>query len=202
MLLYDAAFAPSPRRVRIFLAEKGITVPTVVLDMAKNEHQQEEYLRINPCGELPALVLDDGTCLTESIAICRYLEAQHPSPPLFGATPLEQAQVEMWSLRLMFRLYVPATQVFRNTHKFWAGRIPQVPEYGELARAHVVAEFERLNTHLAQRRFIAGEQFTFADIVAFTTVDFGKPSNIRIQPDQHHLKRWYDAVAARPSAKA
>lgn len=202
MKLYDATFAPSPRRVRMFLAEKGIAVPTVMLDMAKNEHLQDEYLRINPYGELPTLALDDGSYLTESIAICRYFESLHPAPPLFGQTAIEQANVEMWSLRLMFRMYVPATQVFRNTHKFWAGRVQQVPEYGELARGNVVTEFARLNERLASQPFVVGDRFTFADIVAYTTVDFGRPSNLRIQADQPHLKRWYDAIAARPSAKA
>jgi glutathione S-transferase len=202
MKLYDAVFAPSPRRVRIFLAEKGITVPTVLVDMTKDEQHNAEFLRLNPCGELPVLVLDDGTALTESIAICRYLEALHPTPPLFGRSPLEQARIEMWALRLMFRVYVPITQVFRNTHSFWAGRIEQVPEYGQLSHRRVMEELPKLDAHLAQSRYLAGDEFSFADIIGFTTIDFGKPSNVRIQPEHTNLKRWYDEIAARPSAKA
>lgn len=202
MKLYDAAFAPSPRRVRFFLAEKGISVPTVTLDMARGEHQQPDFLAINALGELPVLELDDGTRLTESIAICRYLESLHPEPRLFGRDARETAEIEMWTLRLMFRMYVPTAQAFRNTHKYWADRIRQVPEYGLLAREAARHEFERLDERLGHSAYVAGDRYSFADIVAFTTLEFGKPSDIRIQPTQANLRRWYEEIAARPAAKA
>lgn len=202
MKLYDAAFAPSPRRVRFFLAEKGLSLPVVSLDMPKREHQQPQFLAINPWGELPVLELDDGTFLTESIAICRYLESLHPEPRLFGSSARETAEIEMWTLRLMFRMYVPTTQAFRNMHKYWADRVQQVPEYGALAREAVRREFERLDERLGRSAYVAGDRFTFADIVAFTTLEFGKPSDIRVQPAQANLQRWYDEIAARPAAKA
>jgi glutathione S-transferase len=201
--LYDNKMMPSPRRLRIFLAEKGIDVPLVPLDLQAGDLGSAEFARLNPLGEVPVLELDDGTVLTESLALCRYFEALHPEPNLLGRTPLEAAQIEQWTLRLMFRLYVPVTQVFRNTHRFWAGRIAQVPEYGELARKQVQDELARLEAHLVANEFVAAGRFTLADIVAFTAIDFGKPSNLRIDAaTQPNLKRWYDSIAARPSARA
>lgn len=202
MKLYDNKFAPSPRRVRMFAAEKGLEIPLVPVDIAAGETQGTGFLAVNPLGELPVLELDDGTRLTESLAICRYLESQHPQPNLLGASPREQAEIEACVLRLMFRMYVPTSQAFRHTHRFWAGRVQQVPEYGALARQAALDELERLDRHLAERPFVAGERFTLADIVAFTTVDFGKPSDIRIRPEQQHIRRWYEQIAARPSARA
>jgi glutathione S-transferase len=202
MKLYSNAFAPSPRRVRMFAAEKGLSIPTVEIDIAAGETQAPAFLAVNEVGETPVLELDDGTRLTESLAICRYLEALHPAPNLLGTTPLEQAQIESLVLQVMFRIYVPTTQAFRHTHRFWQGRVQQLPQYGEQAREQVLAEWRRWDARLAARPFVAGERFTFADIVAFTTLDFGKPSGIRVAPDQEHLGRWYAAIAARPSARA
>jgi glutathione S-transferase len=200
--LYDNGFAPSPRRVRMFLAEKGIPVTRIEVDIASGENLRMPFLAINPLGEVPVLELDDGTRLTESLAICRYHEALHPEPDLLGRDPLERATIESCVLQTMFHAYVPTTHAFRHTHRFWAGRVTQVPEYGALAREQVLARWRDLDAQLARRPWIAGERFTFADIVAFTTLDFGKPSGIRLQPDQVHLKRWYEQVAARPSARA
>ena len=202
MKLYTNAFAPSPRRVRMFAAEKGIALTLVELDISKGETQSPAYRQVNPTGETPVLELDDGSRIGESLAICRYLEALQPEPNLLGTTPLERAQIEAAALQLMFRAYVPSTHAFRHTHKFWADKIQQVPEYGVLAREQVLAEWQRIDALLGTRAFVAGDRFTLADIVAFTTLDFGKPSGIRLQPEQANLKRWYDAIAARPSAKA
>jgi glutathione S-transferase len=202
MLLYSNSFAPSPRRVRIFLAEKGLEVPTVQVDLAKNEQFTPAYLAINPLGEVPALVLDDGQVLTESIAICRYLEAVHPEPNLFGRTPTERAQVDQWTYQIMFRLYEPVRQAFRNTHRFWADRLKQVPEFGNLAREAALAELARLDAVLARREYLAGDRYTFADLTALCAVDFGKPSDIRVTAALPNLQRWHTAVSARPSAKA
>jgi glutathione S-transferase len=200
--LYDSPFAPSPRRVAMFLAEKGIDIPREPVDISAGATRSEAFRAVNPAGEVPVLELDDGTRLTESLAICRYLEQLHPEPNLLGRSPLEQAQVEMWSLRLMFRLYVPISHAFRHTHRFWAGRVQQVPEYGALARQAALEELEALEGVMASRPFVAGERFTLADIVAFTTIEFGKPSDIRLQPSHVALRRWFDAVKARPSAAA
>ncbi len=202
MKLYDNRFAPSPRRVRMFLAEKGMTVTVVPIDIAAQEHQRPEFRAINPLATVPVLELDDGSRLTESLAICRYLEALEPEPNLLGRDAREQAVIESCTLELMFRLYLPTTQVFRHTHEFWKGRIPQVPAYGELARAEVLEAWRRLDARLANQPFVAGSRFTLADIVAYTSVDFGKPSGLRVRAEDTHLKRWYDLMASRPSAKA
>lgn len=201
MKLYDNDFAPSPRRVRMFLAEKQLSVTRIPIDIAAGETSTDAFTRINPAAEVPVLELDDGTRLTESLAICRYLETLQPEPNLLGKTPLEQAQIESVVLQVMFRLYVPTTLAFRHTHRFWQGRLTQVPEYGALAREQVLAEWQRWETVLAQREFLAGDRFSFADIVGFTTLEFGKPSGIRVQPTQINLQRWYAAIAARPSAR-
>ncbi len=202
MKLYSNRFAPSPRRLRIFLAEKGLELPTVEVDLAKNENLDPAFLAINPLGELPALVLDDGRVITESIAACRYLEALHPEPNLFGRSADERVVVDQWTYRVMFRLYEPVRQAFRNTHRFWADRIHQVPEFGSLARKAALAELAALDAALAGREFLAGDRYTFADIVALCAIDFGKPSDIRVTDALPNLKRWHDAVSARPSAKA
>ena len=202
MKLYDNRFAPSPRRVRFLLAEKSIQLPSVVVDIATGAAQTPAFRQINPLAELPVLELDDGSRLTESLAICRYLESLHPEPNLLGRDARETAEIEMWTLRLMFRLYVPTTQVFRNTHSFWAGRIQQVPEFGEVMRKAVFDMHELLDGVLAKRQYLAGERFTMADIVGFTSIDFGKPSNLRIGDAHPNLKRWYAEIGARPAAKA
>ena len=200
--LYDNAFAPSPRRVRMFLAEKGLPFETIPVDIAAGDTASADFLAVNPLGELPVLELDDGTRLRESLAICRYLETMQPEPALLGRDPRERAEIESIVLQLMFRVYVPTTHAFRHTHKFWAGRIPQVPEYGVLAQQTVLAEWQRLDSELASREFLAGDRFSFADSVGYTTLEFGKPSGIRLQEGQDHLRRWHAAIAARPSAKA
>lgn len=207
MKLYDNGFAPSPRRVRMFIAEKGleqrgVPITRIPVDIAADETHGEAFLAVNPLGEVPVLELDDGTRLRESLAICRYLEAVYPEPCLFGATPLARATIEAATLELMFRVYVPTTQAFRHTHKFWQGRLTQIPEYGVMARDQVLAEWRRIDASLADREFIAGDAFSMADIVAFTTLEFGKPSGIRLQAEHAHLARWYSAIASRPSAKA
>ena len=201
MKLYSNRFAASPRRTRMYLAEKQLAFEIVEIDLAAGQNRTPEYLAKNPLGELPTLELDDGRLLTESMAICRHVESLYPEPPLYGRSPEERYEIERWAERLMFRLYVPLTAVFRNTHKYWAGRIEQVPAYGELARRAVEQELLALDAQLQRQEFVAGDRFSVADIVGFTSVDFGKPSGIRVTDATPALKRWYEAIGARPSTR-
>jgi glutathione S-transferase len=200
--LYDSALAPNPRRVRIFLAEKGITVPTVQVDIAKAENRKPDFLAKNPLGGVPVLELDDGTHVAESVAICRYFEETQPQPPLMGTDAKDRAVVEMWNRRMELEIFGTIAQTFRNTHAFFKGRIPQVAEWGEVCRKAAESRLAWLDKELADRPFIAGERYTIADITAQVGIDFGRVSNIRIQPEQKNLSRWHEAVSARPSAKA
>jgi glutathione S-transferase len=202
MKLYEAATAPNCRRVRIFLAEKGVEVPIEAVDIQKAENRQPPFLEKNPLGGLPVLELDDGTCIAESVAICRYIEETHPDPPLMGTDPQDKALVEMWSRRMELEVALPIMQTFRNTHAFFKGRIPQVAEYGEVCRASATKRLAWVDAELAEREFIAGPRFTIADITLLIGIDFGRVVKIGIQPDQKNLARWYESVSARPSAKA
>lgn len=202
MKLYDSATAPNPRRVRIFLAEKGLAVPTVQVDLGRSENREPGFLAKNPLGGLPLLELDDGTCIAESVAICRYLELVHPEPPLLGRDAREQALVEMWQRRTELELFAYTTGSFRHGHAFFAGRKEQVPEYAAFCKREAAARLAWLDGELASRPFVAGPAYTIADVTALCAVDFGRVTGIRIQPDQKHLRRWHEAVSARPSAKA
>ncbi len=202
MKLYEFTGAPNPRRVRIFLAEKGITVPFEQVDIAKGQNRAPEFLKINPMGGLPVLELDDGTELAESVAICRYFEGQKPEPRLMGIDAKDIALVEMWNRRMEFEILSMTAGAFRNTNAFFKGRIPQVPEYGEICKNAALKRLEWLDGELANRPYIAGDRFTIADITAMVGIDFGRPTNIRIQPNQKNLARWHESVASRPSAKA
>ena len=202
MKLYDSAMAPNPRRVRIFLAEKGIDVPLEQVDIGKAENRKEPFLAKNPMGTLPVLELDDGTHIAESIAICRYFEALQPDPPLLGVDAKDIAVVEMWNRRMEIEVFNMITGCFRNTHDFFKGRIPQVPEWGEVCRGAAEKRLAWLDEVLADREFIAGERLTVADITALCGIDFGRITKIGIQPEQKNLTRWHEAVSSRPSAKA
>jgi len=202
MQLYDSAMAPNPRIVRVYLAEKGIDVPKVEVDIAAAENRQPEYLAKNPMGGLPMLELDDGTYIAETIAICRYFEERQPEPALFGTDAKDKAVVEMWRRRMELEVASPIMQTFRNTHEFFKGRIPQVAEWGEVMREAATKRLEWLDSVLADREWIAGDRFTIADITAMVGIDFGRPSKIRIADDQKNLTRWHEAASSRPSARA
>jgi len=186
----------------MFAAEKGIALELVEVDIAGGANRSSEFLALNPSGDLPVLELDDGTHLTESLAICRLLEELTPEPALFGRTRRERAQVNEAVDHLMFRLYVPLSHVFRHTHPFWATRLTQVPAFGEQQRTAVLAELVALEARLGTQQFLLGAALTMADIVAYTTIDFGKPSNVRLGEAHPNLRRWYGALNARPSARA
>jgi glutathione S-transferase len=203
MLLYHDPRAPNPRRVRVFLAEKNVAYDTVEVLISDRAHQTDSFKRKNPLQILPVLELADGRILRESMAICRYVEELHPEPNLFGADAWERAQIEMWNRHAELELLWPMSQVFRNTHKFWVGRIKQAPEFGELMRELVAERMSWFDQELAGRPYLAGPRFTVADITALCAIDFGKPSGIRIDATAHpHLAAWHQRVSERPSAKA
>jgi len=202
MKLYDSALAPNPRKVRIFLAEKGIEVPLVPVDIGKAENRKPEFLARNPMGGVPVLELDDGTYIAETVAICRYFEEVQPDPPLMGVDARDRAIVEMWNRRMEFEVAMPVMQSFRNTHEFFKGRIPQVPEYGAVCKEAAQKRLGWLDQELSGREFIAGDRYTIADITALMAIDFGRVTGIRILPEQKHLGRWHEQVSARPSARA
>jgi glutathione S-transferase len=203
MLLYDNPLAPNPKRVRMFLAEKGISIPTRNVDLMGLEQKSEAFSRINPLGAVPALVLDDGEVLAESVAICRYIEGLHPEPPLFGRGGREQAFVEMWQRRMEFSLFLPVALVFRHTHpRLAAMQRPQLPEFAETQRPRALEAMRFLDNELAERTHVAGEAFTIADITAFVALELTKLARVEIPDDLPHLARWRRGVTARPSAAA
>lgn len=203
MLLYHDPRAPNPRRVRIFLAEKSVAYDTIEVLIAQAANLTDEFRRKNPISLLPVLELPDGRVLRESMAICRYIEETQPEPNLFGADPWERAQIEMWNRHAELELLWPIAQVFRNTHQFWVGRIKQAPDFAEIMREHVALRLAWLEEELGKRPYMAGERFTVADITALCALDFGKVSNIRLDPaTQPNLVAWHKRVSERPSAKA
>ena len=202
MKLYDLKTGLNPRRVRIFLAEKGITIPTVEIDMMGGENKAETFLAKNPMGTMPVLEFDDGGYLAESIAICRYFEELHPDPPLFGRDPLERARIEMWNRRMELEIQRPIQDVFLNTAPMWKTRRQQVPEYGRVMQAQVLERMAWLNRELATRRYIAGDTYTVADITAQCAFLLGKHTGTPIPEDMKDLLRWYGEVTSRPTARA
>lgn len=203
MKLYDSKMAPNPRRTRIFLAEKGISVPTEQVDIVAKQHLTPEYASVNPLQRMPALVLDDGTVITESIAICRYFEVLQPEPPLFGTGAKEIALVEMWHRRCELNLFFPVAHVFRHTHPSMKElEVPQVPDWAEANRPRIADFLKLLDNQLKDNEFIAGARYTVADITALCAVDFTKPARVAIPEGLSHLQRWREAVSARPSARA
>jgi len=204
---YDCTTAPSPRRVRVFIAEKGIDVETVQVDLGSGEQFSEAFRTINPDCVVPVLELDDGTILTEVVAICDYLESQYPEPPLFGTTPVERAAVLMWNAKVEQLGLWAMAEAFRNSVKGLSNQAvtgpdsyPQIPELAERGRQRVARFFERLDNELADREYLAGNFFSMADISAFVVVDFAAWIKIAVPEEADNLKRWYGAVAARPSA--
>lgn len=209
MKLYDNSTAPSPRRVRIYLAEKGIEVPRVEVDLRNVEQHSGEFRKINPNCTVPVLELDDGTLINESLAICRYFEELCPDPPLMGVDARDKALVTMWDRRMELDGYLAASEGLRNWARGFKGRaltgtagVEQIPELAERGRARVERFFDLLEGRLAESEFIAGPRYTVADITALCTVDFAGWMKLYL-PDAHaNARRWHDAVSVRPSAKA
>lgn len=203
MKLYDGGRAPNPRRVRIFLAEKGIDVPLVPIDMGAMGHRSQEITERNPLQRLPVLELDDGTILTESVAICRYFEELHPEPALLGEGALGKARVEMWQRRMEMHFLLTVANAFRHTHpamKEW--EVPQVAEWGEANRPKAIEFLNLLDRDMADREFIAGDSYSIADITGMIGIDFMKPARIELPRELSNVRRWYEAVSSRPSARA
>jgi len=194
--------APNPRRVRIFAAEKGIALPTRDLSIPDREHKSDEFIALNPRGQTPALQLDDGTVIAESVAICRYLEGLQPEPPLFGRDAKEQALVEMWSRRVEMILMPPIGAVWVHTHPFTARLPGRNAEWGEANRPRVDEAMRFFDASLADREFLAADHFTNADILLLTTIDFAGFIGIAVPEELSSLRAWHARVSARPSAAA
>jgi glutathione S-transferase len=203
MKLYDGGRAPNPRRVRIFLAEKGITLPLEAVDLGSLQHKSPAYSAVNPLQRLPALELDDGTVLTESIAICRYFEEVQPEPALFGRGALEKARVEMWNRRLELNFLGLVAHVFRNSHPAMKDmEQPQVPAWAEANKPRITTFLHLLDRELKERRFAAGDSYSVADITGLVAVDFMKPAKLTLPEELANVRRWHAEISARPSAKA
>ncbi|MFZ2987558.1 glutathione S-transferase family protein [Ideonella sp.] len=206
LTLYDCATAPSPRRARILLAEKGLTHTTVQVDLRQNEQLSEAYRAINPQCTVPALKTEDGLLLTDNAAITAYLEARYPSPDLLGRTPAEQAEIASWQWRMEFEGLMAIAEALRNSAPAMANRaLPgpvdyaQIPELAQRGLARVQQFFVDLDLRLAGRDFIAADRFSIADITAVVAVDFARV--VRVKPGEQHpnLLRWRAAMALRPS---
>jgi len=203
MILYGAPNpAPNPRRVRIFLAEKGIDLPETRIDMMKREHKSEEHKARNSLGQIPTLVLDDGTAISETVAICRYFEETQPDPPLFGTTPVEKALVDMWIRRIEFQVMNPVGNFWRHAHPRTAALLTQYKDFGESNKATYAGGLKWLNRELEGNPFIAGEAYSMADICALSTVDFAEWIGLPIPDELENVKAWHARVTARPSAAA
>jgi glutathione S-transferase len=203
MRLFDGGRVPNARRVRVFLAEKGISIPLIPVDLGKMEHRSREFAARNPLQRVPVLELDDGTILTESVAICRYFEETQPDPPLFGVGALGRARVEMWNRRIELELYTQGQAAFRHGHPGMANHeVPQIPQWAEVNRTRAVETLRLLDGHLAANRYFAGDDFSIADITALVTIDFLKPAKIALPAEFTHLARWHAECSARPAASA
>jgi glutathione S-transferase len=203
MELIDGGRAPSPRRVRIFLAEKGIDVPRRQIDFAGLEQFSEAFTSLNPMQRVPVLILDDGTPIAETMAICRYFEALHPEPNLLGRDAREIAIIEMWNRRVEFNFYGAVSSAFRHlSPAMGVSEKPQIAAWGEANKAKALAFLAILDRELASRPYVAGERYTVADITTLATVDFMRAPKIELPADMKNVHRWHAEISARPSAKA
>lgn len=203
MKLYTLKRAPNPRRVHIFLAEKGLDIPLKEMDMATREQKSDVYLAKNPMGQVPMLELDDGTCIAEAPTICRYLEELHPEPSLLGKTPAEHALVDMWQRRIETLIYEPSGNVLRTSPEFAkrAGVEP-IPEWSQRSRDKVEENFSWLDGHLSQHSYIALGRFTAADIALICGIGYAGLGRMRIPDECTQVQGWYDRMGERPSVQA
>jgi glutathione S-transferase len=207
MKLYDFKMAPNPRRVRMFLAEKGVSyaeagIEVVNVDIAKGETFSKEFREISPYGGLPVLELNDGERISESMAISRYFEEIYPQSPLMGTDAKSKALIEMWNRRMELGLYTSIALSFRHGNPMWKAVTTQVADFSEVSAVDADKQIHKLDKRLAESEFVAGDTFTVADITALCAIDFAKVIKRRIDEDKHpHLARWYKLVSARGSAK-
>ena len=209
MKLYDCQMAPNPRRVRVFLAEKGVDIPKTEVSIIEGENLKPEYLAVNPRGLLPTLELDDGNRIDETIAICRYIEETQPEPNLMGRDALEKAQIESWQRHMEFDGLNPTGEMFRNSFDPFKNRalpglenVQAIPELAARGKAGVERFYERLEQRLSQSAYVAGERYTIADITALCVVDFASFAKMGIPEANTNTKRWHADVSSRPSAQA
>jgi len=208
--LYDFPLAPNPRRVRIFLAEKGVEIPTVEVNTRAKGQFTPEFEKLGSGGKIPVLELEDGTAISETVAICRYIESLHPEPSLMGRDELDKAIVDMWQRRVEFEGYAGAAEAVRNSAEMFKDRgiagvkggFPQIPALVERGKSVFALFLDRLDQRLSDSQYIAGEQFTIADITAVVTVDFAKRADIEVPDAKAQVHRWYQEVSARPSMQA
>lgn len=205
MKIFETKTAPNPRRVRMFMAEKGLLEKAefIEIDLQKGENLTPEYVARNPMKKVPVMELDDGTCIAETMAICRYFEESYPeAPTLLGNTPVEKALIEQWVRWVEFYFFMPTGMCFQHTTGYFKDRMNPIKEWGEECGKGVVEFMAFLDAHLAERDYICCDRLTAADINAFTTVAFARVVDIRIQPEHTNLQAWYDRIKARPSAQA
>ena len=208
MKFYDYPLAPSPRRVRMFIHEKGLDIPSVEVDLRNKAQFDDEFKTKNPRCTVPVLELDDGEFILDTLAICDYLEAKFPEPPLIGRDPEQRARTIMWYQRIVDDGFMAVSESFRNYVKGYRGQAltgpvgyAQIPELVKRGRSRAAVFFEDLNKHLDGREYIVDDVFTLADIAALATVDFARAIKMSIDDDQVHLRRWHQSVSARPSAQ-
>jgi len=203
LILYGAPNpAPNPRRVRMFLAEKGIELPETPVNMMKREHKAPEFREKNSMGQLPTLELDDGTCISETVAICRYFDETQPEPPMFGTTPVEKALVDMWVRRVEFTVMMPVGNFWRHAHPRTAALLTQYKDFGEANRETYKGAQKWLDRELAGKNWLVGDSYSMADICLLSTVDFAGWIGLPIEDEFENLKAWHARATARPSADA
>lgn len=203
MKIIETRQAPNPRRVRIFLVEKAITVAFEEVDLMKGVLKTPEYAKLNSSQRVPILVLDDGTAISETVAICRYFEATQPEPALFGKGAVGQATIEMWQRRMELGLFTHVSQAFRHLHPAMAHlEVPQVAAWGEASKGRALEALGVLDAQLAGNRFVAGNAYSIADITALVAIDFMRPARLQRPPELKNIDRWHAEVSSRPSAKA
>ena len=209
MILYDVKFAPSPRRVRIFLAEKNLDVEVIQVNTAEGEHLKEDFLKLNPWATVPVLKLDDGTCISEAIACCRYLEENYPNPPLMGVDPSEKAIISMWEHRMEWDGFLPVAEFLRNTVERLKNRgltgtlnFNQIPALAERGKKRIAHFHDFLDKRLAESKFVATDKYSIADITAQVSIDFAQRVGVSIPEDKKNILRWHSNVNSRESAKS
>jgi len=209
MILYDVKIAPSPRRVRIFLAEKNLDVEVIQVNTAEGEHLKEDFLKLNPWATVPVLKLDDGTCISEAIACCRYLEENYPNPPLMGVDPSEKAIISMWEHRMEWDGFLPVAEFLRNTVERFENRgltgtlnFNQIPALAERGQKRIAHFHDFLDKRLAESKFVATDKYSIADITAQVSIDFAQRVGAPIPEDKKNILRWYSNVNSRESARS